>query len=373
MNYVGHWKCRIHTPVGAQDMILVVECRDGVLRGQSRGDEFAPLTNLRVEDGRLRWTQQISKPMRLTIAFDVLCDGDSLSGTAKPGILPKVKVEGRRVDDASLSDAAPTSGASAAPLMDTGPAAGAPRSNWPVISVDPRATGGRRIEVGMLAFPGMTALDLIGPHAVLSGPTSVRLIAKRKEILVTDTGISITPDLSIDEAPFDLDVLFVPGGPGQVDVMQDDETLAFLADRGSRARFVTSACTGSLILGAAGLLRGYRATTHWAALDLLRVFGAEPVADRVVIDRNRMTGGGVTAGIDFGLVLLDALFGDRVARTMQLLMEYAPAPPFNAGRPEDAGEDLVAEALQIMTPVASETMQVISNRFAPQPIFPIAT
>ena len=213
-------------------------------------------------------------------------------------------------------------------------------------------------------FPGMTALDLIGPHAVLSGPADVLLIGPTREPVVCDTGVAITPDVSMHEAPDNLDVLFVPGGPGQVAVMEDEAQLEFLADRGSRARYVTSACTGALILGAAGLLRGYKATTHWAALDLLSTFGAEPVADRVVIDRNRMTGGGVTAGIDFGLVLLAELFGERVAQTTQLLMEYAPSPPFATGRPELAGEALTAEALQVMMRAALEITDVISRRFA---------
>ena len=364
MDYTGEWRCSIHTPLGVQDVLLVLDSVDGALSGEARSaGETVPLIDLQLRDGRLLWTQHVTKPMRLTIAFDVARKADRLAGTAKPGLLPRVRVEGELVRGAS---AALEPGADAPPLHESsaGNAGGGARTRWPSLSVDTSASGGR-VDVGMLVFPGMTALDLIGPHTVLSGPASVSLIGRTRDPVVSDTGVTITPDLGLDEAPADLDVLFVPGGPGQVAVMDDDATLAFLADRGTRARYVTSACTGALILGAAGLLRGYRATTHWAALDLLATFGAESVAERVVVDRNRLTGGGVTAGIDFGLVLLSELFGERVAQTTQLLMEYAPSPPFKAGRPQDAGGTLTEEALRIMAPAAGEVMEVIARRFSP--------
>jgi cyclohexyl-isocyanide hydratase len=143
-------------------------------------------------------------------------------------------------------------------------------------------------------------------------------------------------------------VLFVPGGFGTAAAMADAEILSFLANRAPRAKYVTSVCSGSLILGAAGLLKGYKATSHWALRDALSLFGAEPVEGRVVTDRNRITGGGVTAGIDFGLVMLAKMRGDDAARLTQLTMEYDPAPPFNAGSPAGAGPDLVKQALSFM-------------------------
>jgi transcriptional regulator GlxA family with amidase domain len=150
----------------------------------------------------------------------------------------------------------------------------------------------------------------------------------------------------LEECPADLDAIFVPGGPGQVAPMRDNLVLEFLADRGSRARYVTSICTGALVLGAAGLLQGYRAGTHWAALRLLPVFGATPVDDRVVIDRNRVTGGGVTAGLDFGLTLVSILRDENTAKVQQLAMQYDPQPPFDVGHPRKAGPELTKQAVE---------------------------
>jgi cyclohexyl-isocyanide hydratase len=130
--------------------------------------------------------------------------------------------------------------------------------------------------------------------------------------------------------------------------MTDADVLEFLADRAPKSRYVTSVCSGSLLLGAAGLLKGYKATSHWAARELLKGFGAEPVEARVVVDRNRITGGGVTAGIDFGLVLLAKLRGEEAARMTQLAMEYHPEPPFNSGSPKTAGTETVQQAMSFM-------------------------
>ena len=239
-------------------------------------------------------------------------------------------------------------------------------ARYPAIAAGADYTGKPRLHVGMLVFPGLTLLDLIGPQTVLHGPTITHLIGKTRDMVLSDIGVPIHATMTFDEAPADLDVLFVPGGPGQIDVIRDDETLAFLADRGARARYVTAVCTGSLMLGAAGLLAGYKATSHWAARGLLELFGAEPVDARIVVDRNRITGGGVTAGIDFGLTLLGELYGAKTAKVTQLLMEYDPAPPFDAGSPDRAGEKLVADALGIMAPVAELTMAAIEARMAGQ-------
>ena len=189
-------------------------------------------------------------------------------------------------------------------------------------------------QIVMLAYPGMTALDLVGPQYMFASlwGADVKVAAKTRDPIVSDTRLTIVPDISFDQAAADLDVIFVPGAiSGALNAMEDDETMTFLADRGRTARYVTSVCTGSLLLGQAGLLDGYRATSHWLSLPLLGEFGAIPVDERVVRDRNRVTGGGVTAGIDFGLSLIAELRGETYAQAVQLLAEYAPEPPFNAG------------------------------------------
>ena len=201
---------------------------------------------------------------------------------------------------------------------------------------DVAAHAGSRLQIGMLLYPGLSALDLVGPHpffAELSN-SQVHLLWKDKAAIVSSLGYSIVPTTSIRDCPRDLDVVFVPGGTsGTFAMMEDEEILSFLADRGSRARYVTSVCTGSLILGAAGLMKSYRATSHWMFRDLLPMFGAIPVEERVVTDRNRITGGGVTAGIDFGLVIASRLRGRQAAEALQLYNEYDPHPPFAAGSP----------------------------------------
>jgi cyclohexyl-isocyanide hydratase len=205
-----------------------------------------------------------------------------------------------------------------------------------------------RLEIGMLLYPGLTLLDLIGPQTVFSWFANIHLVWKTKDLIESDTGIGIRPSSTFETCPRELDILFVPGGFGQQAIMNDREVLEFLADRASRAKYVTSVCSGSLLLGAAGLLKGYKATSHWAARDGLAGFGAEPVDARVVVDRNRITGGGVTAGIDFGLVVLAKLRGDDAAKLTQLAMEYDPEPPFNAGSPKAAGPAIVDQAMKFM-------------------------
>jgi len=206
--------------------------------------------------------------------------------------------------------------------------------------------------IAMLCYPRMTILDLIGPQymfASLMG-ASVHLVAKTRDPITSDTGVTIIPTATFDECPSDLTVLFVPGGTdGTLAAMRDDTTRAFVADRGSRARYVTSVCTGSLVLGAAGLLKGFNATSHWAALETLPDFGAVPVAERVVRDRNRITGAGVTAGLDFGLTMLAELRDATYAEGVQLICEYDPAPPFNAGSPRTAPPDVKAMMEEMFT------------------------
>jgi cyclohexyl-isocyanide hydratase len=198
-----------------------------------------------------------------------------------------------------------------------------------------------QLSVGMVLFPGLTQLDLTGAYEVLARmpDTRVHLVASSLDPVRTEWGLSILPDATFGDAP-PLDVLCVPGGWGVNAYLDDEELLYFLRARGERARYVTSVCSGALLLGAAGLLRGYRATTHWLSLDLLALLGAEPVRQRVVRDRNRITGAGVTAGIDFGLALAAELFGPAAAQRIQLAIEYTPAPPFDSGSPDTAPDDI---------------------------------
>lgn len=204
------------------------------------------------------------------------------------------------------------------------------------------------LEIAMLLYPGLTLLDLIGPATVFAWFSNIYLVWKTTDLVHSDTGIAIKPTASFSTCPRELDVLFVPGGFGQQKLMDDPEVLSFLADRGSRANYITSVCSGSLLLGAAGLLNGYKATSHWAAREGLAALGAIPTDARVVVDRNRISGGGVTAGIDFGLVLLAKLRGDHAAKLTQLALEYDPQPPFQSGTPKTADPSLVHQARSMM-------------------------
>ncbi len=207
--------------------------------------------------------------------------------------------------------------------------------------------------IGMLLYPGFTTLDLIGPLDVLSflpGRTT-QLLWKNRDIIVSDSGVPIQPTATFAEAPDELEILFVPGSlRGTEAALEDPELLDFVASRGERATYVTSVCTGSLVLGAAGLLRGYRATSHWSVRDLLPLVGAEPVAERVVEDGNRITGGGVTGGIEFGLTLVARLEGDEMAKGIQLGFEYDPQPPFQSGTPEQAEPAVTAQVTGLFEP-----------------------
>jgi cyclohexyl-isocyanide hydratase len=199
------------------------------------------------------------------------------------------------------------------------------------------------IHIGLLLFPNLTQLDATGPYEVFARIPGARihLAAKAATPVASDQGLAIVPTATLDDTP-PLDVVCVPGGVGVNTLLEDDEVLAFLRRQAEGARFVTSVCTGALALGAAGLLRGYHATTHWMALEFLRAFGAEPVAERVVVDRNRITGAGVTAGIDFAIAIAQRLVGEEWARAIQLQIEYDPAPPFDSGSPRSADPALVA-------------------------------
>lgn len=198
------------------------------------------------------------------------------------------------------------------------------------------------MRIAFLLFPNVTQLDLTGPAQFLSRLPDARvdLVWDSLEPVPTDAGFSILPTATFADIP-QADLLCVPGGIGVSKVIDHAPALDWVRQVGSEAQWVTSVCTGALILGAAGLLRGYKATTHWAWHELLSLFGAEPVQARHVIDRNRATGGGVTAGIDFALALMAEIAGEDHARAVQLALEYDPAPPFDGGSPAKAGQALV--------------------------------
>jgi cyclohexyl-isocyanide hydratase len=197
--------------------------------------------------------------------------------------------------------------------------------------------------IGLLLFPRMTQLDLTGPFEVFAKlpGAEVLLLWKTLQPVEAETGLSMLPHATLRDCP-PLDVVCVPGGPGVSALMEDTDVLDWLRAQAQSVRYVTSVCTGSLVLGAAGLLRGKRATSHWASRDLLAAFGAIPTPGRVVRDGNLFTGGGVTAGIDFALMAVAEMAGLKTAQEIQLQIEYAPEPPFDAGVPETAPPDVVA-------------------------------
>ncbi|MCF8880976.1 DJ-1/PfpI family protein [Hyphobacterium sp. SN044] len=204
--------------------------------------------------------------------------------------------------------------------------------------------------IGFLLFPNLTQLDFTGPLQVLARLPGARihLVAKTKGPVETDCGPFLLADTDFTDCP-KLDMLCVPGGFGIDQAMQDADTIAFVKRQAEGARYVTSVCTGAFILGAAGLLKGKRATTHWAWHAHLARVGAEPVKARVVRDGHLFTGGGVTAGIDFALTITAEIAGESVARAIQLGIEYDPAPPFDSGSPD------VAEP---------ETLKICESRYA---------
>ena len=221
------------------------------------------------------------------------------------------------------------------------------------------------LQIGIVLFPKVTQLDFTGPLQVFSSVpgAQVHLIWKRIEQVPSDSVMTITPTVSFGDCP-QLDVICVPGGLGTDDMVNDEEMLAFLRRQAAGAKYITSVCTGSLVLGAAGLLRGYRAATHWTAMDFLSAFGAIPTKTRVCVDRNRVTGGGVTAGIDFALTLVSQLVDRKTAEAIQLRIEYNPAPPFNAGSPDTAPAEIVAFMKERIAPAQARRGEMIAQAAA---------
>ncbi len=224
------------------------------------------------------------------------------------------------------------------------------------------------MHIAFLLFPNVTQLDLTGPAQVLSrmGDVKLDLVAKTREPVQTDAQFALSPTATFAEVQR-TDILCVPGGFGTVAAMEDSETLAWVRQVAGEARWITSVCTGSLILAAAGLLTGYRAACHWASRDQLAFFGAEPATERVVFDRNRVTGGGVTAGIDFALALTAKIRGEDHAKFVQLSLEYDPAPPFDSGSPERADAETLARyraMVEKFAPGREEKVRAIAARLA---------
>ena len=224
------------------------------------------------------------------------------------------------------------------------------------------------LHIAFLLFPHVTQLDLTGPAQVLSrlGNAKLDLVARTREPVETDAQFALLPTATFAEIQ-STDILCVPGGFGTVAAMEDSETLAWVRQVAGTAQWVTSVCTGSLVLAAAGLLTGYRAACHWASREQLAFFGAEPVAERVVFDRNRVSGGGVTAGIDFALALTARIRGEAHAKFVQLSLEYDPAPPFDSGSPERADPATLARyhaMVEKFAPGREEKVRAIAARLA---------
>ncbi len=224
------------------------------------------------------------------------------------------------------------------------------------------------LHIAFLLFPNVTQLDLTGPAQVLSrlGDVKLDLVARTRDPVPTDAQFALTPTATFADIER-TDILCVPGGFGTVAAMQDAETLDWVRKVAADAEWVTSVCTGSLVLAAAGLLKGYRSACHWASRHQLAWFGAEPVAERVVFDRNRVSGGGVTAGIDFALALTAAIRGEEHAKFVQLSLEYDPRPPFDSGTPDRADPEILARyraMIEKFAPDRDAIVRAIAGRSA---------
>jgi cyclohexyl-isocyanide hydratase len=223
--------------------------------------------------------------------------------------------------------------------------------------------------IGMVVFKGLMQLDLTAPYEVFSRISSFKLslIADSLEPIISDGGFAILPDTTFATAEAHYDMLFVPGGTGTMAAIENPDLMNFLRTRGATAQYITSVCTGALVLGVAGLLRGYRATTHWLSMDLLALFeDVTAVDERVVIDRNRITGGGVTAGLDFGLALIAHLLGAQKAQEIQLMLEYNPQPPFAAGSPQTVDPSVLAQVRSERAAFQEKRKEIILRLIEPK-------
>lgn len=219
-----------------------------------------------------------------------------------------------------------------------------------------------KLTIGMIVFPQLTMLDLIGPYDVFSKAPcfTIVTVSQTTEPIQAEGGLTFQAAFSFDDCP-SLDIIFVPGGKGINPILHNNTYLNFIRQRGLHAQYITSVCTGSLLLAAAGLLEGYNATTHWRSMDLLRMFNVEAKEERVVIDRNRITGAGVTSGIDFGLTLISHIGGDAMAKRIQLMLEYDPQPPFQCGSKKTAATEVFEEAHRATQKVFDERVAIINS------------
>jgi cyclohexyl-isocyanide hydratase len=220
----------------------------------------------------------------------------------------------------------------------------------------------KKLKIVMLLFPDLTILDFVGPYDVfIKTPCfEVYTVSLNGGEIIAEGGLAVKAGYSFQNCP-SADILFVPGGIGITSFLTDKVYIDFLQKQGKHAKYITSVCTGALLLAAAGLLTGYRATTHWRSLELLRMLNIDAVDERVVVDRNRITGGGVTAGIDFGLVLAALICGEESANVIQLLLEYNPQPPFNSGSPASAEQSTLVKALEITQPLFERRREIIDR------------
>jgi cyclohexyl-isocyanide hydratase len=230
----------------------------------------------------------------------------------------------------------------------------------------------QHLNIGAIVFPAMDQADLTGPFEVLSRipDASFQVLAKTLNSVKDVNGFVITPEQMLPDAQ-QMDVLVVPGGFGQEAVMDDETILEFIQQQANSARYIFSVCTGALICGAAGLLKGVKVTTHWSAFHLLEYFGAIPTKARVVIDGKHVSAAGVTAGVDGALRLVQLLRGDQVAQTIQLAIEYAPDPPFDSGTPDQAPDDVLAGAMAAVRDITEarlRTAQRVSKRLGIRPL-----
>lgn len=230
----------------------------------------------------------------------------------------------------------------------------------------PLDAGKRSLAIGSFIFPMMDQIDFTGPFSVLSRlpQSQLQVMALERAPIQDHKGLVLTPQITLAEAPL-FDVLHVPGGPGQEALMHDERVLSMIRRHADQRRIVFSVCTGALLCGAAGILRGRRATTHWSAFELLQYFGATPVNERVVVDGNIVSAAGVTAGIDGALKLAAILRGEQAAQEIQLDIQYAPEPPFNAGTPQTAPKDVLAavkERYRPLTEARRNTARAIASQ-----------
>lgn len=222
------------------------------------------------------------------------------------------------------------------------------------------------MNVGVYLFDNMTMLDGYAPLQILSfvEQFNVFTFAKEKKLIKSDSGAMLSPDYDLNSCP-ELDILVMPGGGNVLSEMVDTEVQAFLKERGPKTKYITSVCTGALILAEAGLLDGFRATTHWAYINELALFpNVEVVDERVAVDRSRITGGGITAGIDFALTVISEVISPEVAQTVQLVFEYRPEPPFNSGSPESAPQEIVAMVKGMVVEQGKDLQEFINNKYA---------